>query len=343
MATESGGTLARQWAMLRRIPRAPSKITVAELAAGLGDEGFRISRRSLERDLHALSARFPLVLDDRAKPYGWSWMPHASLELLPRLTPAQAVAILLAKTHLHTLLPQNLHRELQPVFAAAERELAATGWKDWHRRTAVIPNTLRLLPPRIEPGVMAAVQSALARDRCLEGTYRSKGADQGKRLRIHPLGLLSRGPVLYLVGTLFDYDDVRQLALHRLHQVEVSTAPARPRDGFDLQAYAATSGATFQDRGPIRLVARFAAAAAEHLRETRLSADQTWTLVEQGERAEVTATVADDASLRWWLLGFGDLVEVLAPPSLRADLASALQGALGQYRSGATHHPPMKE
>ncbi|MDR0378745.1 MAG: helix-turn-helix domain-containing protein, partial [Candidatus Accumulibacter sp.] len=65
MNDESGQTLARQWTMLRGIPRSPQKVTAGELAARLRDEDFDVSRRTIERDLHTLSARFPLVLDDR--------------------------------------------------------------------------------------------------------------------------------------------------------------------------------------------------------------------------------------------------------------------------------------
>lgn len=328
---ESGSqTLARQWAMLRRIPRAPRKTAASELAEHLRAEGFRVSRRTIERDLHALSARFPLVLDDRAKPYGWSWMKDARLDFLPALTTSQAVALLLARAHLQPLLPQNLQKDLGPIFAAAERELAATGWQDWHKRTAIVPATLPLLPPKIDPDVMAGVQAALAQKHCIEGRYRAKGETAGKHMLIHPLGLLARGPVLYLVCTLFGYGDIRQLALHRLMDVaELNRRRAEP-EGFDFRTYAATSASAFNSRGRIRLVARFDAAAAEHLRETPLSRDQTWTLLDAGW-VEVTATVEDDDRLRWWLLAFGSQVEVIRPAALREDVSASIALAAVLY------------
>ena len=57
--------LLRQWAMLRMIPRYPRKITARDLMEKLFNEGFSMTKRSVERDLQSISATFPLVSDDR--------------------------------------------------------------------------------------------------------------------------------------------------------------------------------------------------------------------------------------------------------------------------------------
>ena len=49
----------------------------------------------------------------------------------------------------------------------------------------------------------------------------------------------------------------------------------------------------------------------------------------------VTATVRDTEQLHWWLLGFGDLVKVLAPPALHDEIALTLRSASAAY--GARH------
>jgi predicted DNA-binding transcriptional regulator YafY len=150
--------------------------------------------------------------------------------------------------------------------------------------------------------------------------FHAKGSREALPRKIHPLGLLSRGPVLYLVCTLFDYEDVLQLALHRFSAPQETNEPARPPKDFDFQRYVNESASKYGSTGKIRLVAHFNAAAAEHLRETPLSADQTWRELENG-KVEVTAAVEDDMTLRWRLLGFGSRVEVVAPEPLRRDLA----------------------
>ena len=79
-------TLARQWAMLRLIPRAPRKTTARDLCRQLEQLGHPTSPRTVERDLQTLSNRFALVADDGSKPYGWSWAKDADIELMPRLS-----------------------------------------------------------------------------------------------------------------------------------------------------------------------------------------------------------------------------------------------------------------
>jgi predicted DNA-binding transcriptional regulator YafY len=331
MNDESGQTLARQWTMLRGIPRSPLKVTAGELASRLRDEGFTVSRRTIERDLHALSARFPLVLDDRAKPFGWSWAKGANFEFMPGLTPSQAVALLLARTHLRDLLPQSMHKELAPLFDTATQALSRSGWKDWHRRTAVVPMGLTLVPPKISPDVLPAVQSAIARRSCIRARYRNKGEKQARVMKIHPLGLFSRGPVIYLVCTFFDFDDICTLPLHRFSEIVESGEPARESKDFDFQKWVDVNARHYLSKGPIRMVARFDAAAAERLRETPLSADQSLKDLEKSGEVEVSATVEDDELLRWWLLGFGQNVVVLRPKSLRDRFAAETREMAGRY------------
>lgn len=331
MTGEAGQTLTRQWAMLRGIPRSPLKVTTTELIAKLEDEGFSTSRRTIERDLHALSSHFPLALDDRSKPFGWSWAKDANFEFMPRLTPSQAVALLLARTHLRDLLPQAMHKDLAPIFDAATKSLAGSGWKDWHKRTAVVPMGIAHIPPKLSTDVLMVVQSALAHRRCLSAEYRAKGSKQTKLMVIHPLGLLSRGPVLYLICTLFDYGDVRQLALHRLSDPLETDMPAREPAEFDFQQYVRTSARLFESSGKIRLIAHFDAPAAEHLLEMPISEDQTWREQSDTGKVEITATVEDDQTLRWWLLGFGSSVKVIRPKRLLEELRQELHLAHSNY------------
>lgn len=330
MAEETGLTVARQWAMLRGIPRAPLKITTKELEARLLDEGFEVSRRTIERDLHLLSSQFPLVLDDRSKPYGWSWARGANFEFMPKLTASQAVALQLARTHLQDLLPKSMHKELVPIFDVAAETLAGSGWKDWHERTAVVPMGIPHIPPKVSTDVLMTVQSALSHRRCIAARYRPKGSQQDKKYRIHPLGLLSRGPVLYLICTLFDYQDVVQLALHRMLSAEETTDTASEPDDFDFKRYVRTEARSFGSEGKIRLVANFDARAAEHLREMPISIDQSMRELDGG-RVEVSATVENDELLMWWLLGFGRGVRVESPGTLRKAVKVELQAASNQY------------
>jgi predicted DNA-binding transcriptional regulator YafY len=137
-------------------------------------------------------------------------------------------------------------------------------------------------------------------------------------MRVHPLGLVAKDEVLYLVATLFDYTDVRQLALHRMSRPKVLEQPAKPPHGFSLKNYIEEDRFAYPvDSGKIPLVALFDEKTATHLIERQISEDQR--LEPHPRGVVVRATVPNTSELRWWLLGFGDRVEVLGPPTLRAE------------------------
>lgn len=333
MGDAGNDTLLRQWAMLRHIPRPPRRTGVSELVKRLAEDGFDTSNRTVERDLHRLASQFPLVAETSARPYGWSWAHDANFPFSPRLSASQGVALLLSRVHLRGLLPAPMFDDLAPVFDQAEREIASTGWKDWHRHTAVLPTTMAIIAPAPKRAVVDAIHHALAVKRCVIGSYRSKGNDETKAMKIHPLGLLLRGPVQYLACTLRDYKEVRHLALHRFTAVETSNEPCVPPDGFDFAQYVASTGSKYRPRGQIELVARFATSATEHLRDSAISLDQQLIEIEGGKDIELRATVEDDETLRWWLRGFGSRVRVDSPPELRDEFRKEWEMALRAYQA----------
>jgi len=140
--------------------------------------------------------------------------------------------------------------------------------------------------------------------------------------------------VAYLICTMWHYGDIRQLALHRMREATLRDAPARRPEGFDLDDYIASGAMQYDTGATITLVARFSAGAAFHLEERPLSQDQSLAPQSDGW-VRLSATVRDTSELRWWLLGFGDQVEVLAPKALREAFAAIAARMHERYASGA--------
>jgi len=86
-------SLLRQWNMLRLLPRGPGKMAVRELCARLRDMDFQVTERTIQRDLIELATVFPLVVDDRNKPFGWSWQKDAASFNLPGLSLPEALTL----------------------------------------------------------------------------------------------------------------------------------------------------------------------------------------------------------------------------------------------------------
>lgn len=328
-------TLLRQWQMLRLIPRFPRKVCARALQEQLQSAGYETTKRTIERDLQALSRSFPLVVDSRSAPFGWSWQKDASAIDVPALSPTEALSFMMVRRFLEPLMPSSVLDQLAPYFGMAEQCLAAqdgnTQTAAWLQKVAVVPAGQPLLPALVLPEVQSVLQEALLHNRQVRLHYQKRGNQNETEYKVHPLGLIQRGGVFYLTATFFDYPDIRLLVLHRVRSAELLEEEARRPDDFNLDAYIAAGNLGFGQEETIDLVLRFDHAVGEHLWDTPLAIDQRIDEVSDG-RLEVRATVVDTPQLRWWLLGFADGVEIIEPVVLREEIANRLALASERYR-----------
>ena len=312
--------LLRQWMMLRMIPRFPRKVTARDIMERLASEGFRVTKRTIERDLQGISAAFPLVSDEREKPYGWSWAKDAPSFDLPGLSQSEALVFKLAQQYLVKLMPSSMLSQLAPYFAAADKSLNeafhGSQLSKWQDKIAVAFPGQPLLAPNVESDLLAILESALLEERQLEVEYRSRQDKSISHYTVHPLGIVLRGQISYLVCTIFGYQDIRMLAIHRIYHAEKLNEKSNRPDKFSIQEHATSSAFGFNDNGLINLTLKFTQDAGQHLYETPINNSQKIMDSEEGEII-INVAIFDNAQLRWWILGFGDQVEVIEPLSLR--------------------------
>lgn len=288
-------------------------------------------------------AGFLDVVDEFAKPLQWRWPKGKKFLALPKMTPQEVLAFRLMERFLEPLLPPDTYAALRPFFDTAERDIEQmTFWapvKNWENKVRVLPPAQPLLPPQPPPALVAtltakewAAQQTAVRDAILEALFNNRQCrveyqqmfrEEPTDWMIHPFVYLQRGPAFYVLCTINDYTDVRQLALHRMRSARVLDQKAHRPSHFNPDQEIERAQGMGGSNEPIRLVTRFWRNAGSHLLETRLSEDQ---VVENDEDSDyhfwLTATVNDTAQLRWWLLSFGQYVEVFEPEDLRAELAN---------------------
>lgn len=329
-------TLLRQWHMLRLVPRAPRKITVQEICEHLAAEEFIVTTRTVQRDLNELSAVFPLTVDDSEKPFGWSWQQDAANFDLPGLAVPEALTLKLVEQHLRNQLPPAAIDALQPHFKSADKALSMANGpansKAWLGKVRTVAPVQPLLPPLMNQECQRTVYDALMHDCQLKLAYRKRDATMPTIYEsVHPLAVVQRGQLIYLACMFADYDDVRTLALHRIVSAEKLYEPARRLPGFSIDKFIASGEMGVVTGEPITLKTIFKRKAGEHLYETRICNKQTLVELEDGS-LELTATVPETMELLWWLLGFGDGVEVIEPPHLRAQLKKITANMASLYR-----------
>ncbi|MEZ5585281.1 MAG: WYL domain-containing protein [Candidatus Competibacteraceae bacterium] len=267
----------------------------------------------------------------------------------------EVLAFRLLERFLKPLIPPDLYQALQPYFETARGELddmsAWSSVKNWETKVHIVPPTQPLLPPEppvalaseeergqwqtMQRQVREAILEALFANKQCQIEYQQLWRDEPACWTIHPLGYLQRGPAFYLLCTIDEFTDVRQLALHRMRSAKVLDAKANQPKDFDLNWEVEHCQGMGGSGEPIRLAARFWVRAGGHLRETRLAADQEIEEIDD-EHFRLTATVNDTAQLRWWLLSFGSSVEVLEPEGLRREMANQAYWMNRAYARGSS-------
>lgn len=328
--------LLRQWKILQLIPRAPNRIGTAKLKAKMEEMApdYAADLRTLQRDLVRLSETFPITSDGK-RPASWYWPKESAAFDLPGMDLAAALTFRMVERFLTPLLPRPCLIALDPHLRRAqqliEKAEGATMGR-WPAKIAVVPRTQPLLPPVVTTQVVEVIYEALLKEKRLLASYRKKGEEECRSYEISPLGLVVNEPVVYLVGTLWDYSDVVLLALHRFQSAELLDRPANRLPDFDLETFIGEGALGFAGEPGKKMALRalFTEAAAEHLQETPLCTSQRITAVENGWMA-LEADVCDTLQLRWWLLGFGDQVEVVAPLGLREEFAQVARNLNRNY------------
>jgi predicted DNA-binding transcriptional regulator YafY len=326
-------TLFRHLALLQLIPRAPHYRATTTLQALLEERGFNTELRTLQRDLEKLSAHFPLLCDRDTRPFRWSFDP-AFKSNLPALDTATALTLVLAEEYLRGLLPQIAIDQLAGQFENARKYLEGLNGNrlaHWSNYVKAIPNGKALIPAPIEHDVWQLVTDALLNHYALDVEYRSRSKDAHKTYTLHPLGIVARHSVSYLLATVNGYDDVRQFALHRIVSIKASEQPYRSKADFCVDQYISTGAFGYPlDEQSVKLKARIRPEVAWLLSETPLSEVQTLcTDPDQDGWCRLEAEVPNDQQTQWWIQGFGSAIDVLEPKSWRETIHMQAREALG--------------
>lgn len=160
-------------------------------------------------------------------------------------------------------------------------------------------------------------------DEQLEIAYRAVERENPSQQIVHPLGLVQKGPVTYLVATAFTYQDIRIYAVHRIMSAVRTGEPCKRPEGFSLDQYIQAGGMSFGEGDFIKLKAVVSDYLARILAETPFAEDMKIT-TRQG-RNMLSCTVADTGQLLWWIRSLGDEIEVLAPKKLRCSLLNNIE------------------
>jgi predicted DNA-binding transcriptional regulator YafY len=176
---------------------------------------------------------------------------------------------------------------------------------------------------------LPAILKALWSERQLSFHYASTLHEPGERV-VHPLGLVARGAVWYLIASRDE--QIRTYRVSRMRDVAVREEPGmRPTD-FDLATYWEQSTTKFRAQLPqYHATYRVAPSVMKWERY------RGWRLLEQapdGDRIRIRLRFDIEEEALQFALSFGSDVELVEPRKLRDKVLQAAEGMVRVYLRG---------
>ncbi len=309
------------------------------------------SRHTIQRALEDLEIEGLVAKQGASRDRVW-WRTgkQAPSELARRPPLELAIALLTLRRHAPNHLPGHVIQELEAYFAGAERVLSESPTdpslsdaRAWTAKTVRVDAGYPLMSPPIGSNILDAIRKALYTSRVLEVAYQNSRleTEAPESYQVVPLGLVERGPVLYLVASRQRRDGtfrIYQLRLDRFASAVCTDMPGVPDPDFDLGAYVRDNQSfSFLPEGRIRLELRVREEDEyRHLfREQWLAPDQE--IIDEPGGFRLKATVTLSIALRNLLMERSARVEVLSPATLREEIAESLRQAIRRYETAAVH------
>jgi len=299
-----------------------------ELATELG-----VSRRTIFRDLNMLElAHIPYYFDADRGGYRINrqfFLPPinltltealAMLALTGRLRGAQNIPLLgqgtRAAVKLESVLPQSIRSHVGGVLDKLHVSLG---------------------PLADHKGAEAAfdqLTGAIVNRRVCRLDYQSFLEAKVIRTNVHPLKLVFLARAWYLIAYSRLHRQVRTFKISRI--VELALTPrtfTKPRT-VNLDKHFGNAWNMIPEGKEHKVHLRFTPKVSGNVAEVRWHKTQQTKFADDGS-LDFHVTVDGLGEITWWILGYGDQVEVIAPPAMRRRVADVASAVLRQYRKEA--------
>lgn len=181
----------------------------------------------------------------------------------------------------------------------------------------ILPDSLRLQPAQIDHHVFASVLRALADGKALRVRYVDRLGKASEPV-LHPLGVMQRGPRVYLFAMKNDEQDDRMYALDRIRSAECLLISARKNPEFDFNRKIAEGSVDFANGPQVTLKAEVRGYIEQLLYDCPIHASQRLEPLGENETGSLLTVEFPTSGLLFrWILAGGDNVTVLEPEDFR--------------------------
>ncbi len=320
-------SVSRIYRLLRLITLLQSgqSYTVAELA-----EELEVSRRTVFRDLNMLEmAHIPYYFD--AEKGGYRISRHFFLPPI-NLTLPEALAVLMLTGRLRNA--RRLPLVAQAAHAAVKLESALPQPIRRHVGSVMDHLSIQWSPLSRHEGLdvmFGQFADALVAKRVCRIVYISFHEHRMISMDVNPLWLLFVGRAWYLLAYSTKHREIRTFKLGRIRKLTVRERTFEPPADVDLEGYFGQAWSMIPEGKLYDVCLHFEARVAGNVAEVQWHPTQKVEWNDDGS-AEFSVTVDGLGEITWWILGYGDQVEVVAPQLLRKRVADVAAAVVKKHR-----------
>jgi proteasome accessory factor B len=259
-------------------------------------------------------------------------MLETELHLPPlTLTPSEALALFTAASN-PALSKDNFYAlDLRSALAKVATALSPTADAQSVPVEKGEPASLAVTADSIQRPTLELIRRAMRSNRKLRIHYWTSSPQSERALTVAPYDLRPMPEGWYLLANSEEHGGVRPFKVSRVRSVEVLPDRFRYPRRFSADTFFARAWESFGNSDEDILVKmRFAPEAAAVVADSR---GQQFVATEQESDGSMvcTARVSGLKEVRWWILSYGEAVEVLEPGELRADLARVAHTLAARY------------
>jgi len=175
---------------------------------------------------------------------------------------------------------------------------------------------------------------AIVKRRVCRMRYHSMYEKETIKLEIKPLKLLFMGRAWYLIAYSKSHYEIRTFKLSRIDEIAATARVFSTPADVDLDGYFGNAWSMIPEGREYNVHLRFAPRVAQNVAEVRWHKTQEVAWRSDGSM-DYRVMVDGLREISWWVLGYGDQVEVIKPVLLRKKIVKIAESILSNYTSAS--------
>ncbi|MDI6784831.1 MAG: transcriptional regulator [bacterium] len=317
--------LIRQWNIIKQLD-SKFGVTVTQLM-----QEFRVTRRTIERDLAALQeVGFPIYDEFIEREKRWKFVAGFQSQLPIPFTLSELLNLYFSRHILDTFSATPFKPELESLCTKLQSLLPEKTLQYLDRIHLVFqPRNIAVEEYPYAKLVMPELEQAILDETAVKMEYFSNTKNKWRTYLIEPYAIFTEYNRLYLSANVPKHENICTFNISRIRKIESTGTRFKKPKEFSIAKYMGTAFGIIRDE-PQNYIIRFKKEVIDFVKSRCHHLSPTCKALPNGN-LELRMRASSWDEIKWWLFSFGDNAEVIEPKQMRAEIKHTLQTTLKNY------------